>query len=258
MEAVPVSVRGVRVLCGAHRGIKAVVVEVNALRTGVIEHTVQNDMHPQLMGGAAQSAEILLGAQQGIDLAVIGGIVAVVGGGLENGIQIQRGDPHGSQPCQLGGDAPEGSAEKVPVADLAVRVRPPFRRVVPAAVDPTVSHHPRGICGVAGKAAETIWKNLVCHAGAEPVGEVALPVDGHLPAKGVSIAAVAGPVQEAGGAVRPPEAEIVPHQLRLCRNGNGQSVADPFGLGAFQDHLPFLFPLGELITQHQCAGGKLL
>ena len=258
MEAVPVEIGGILALGGAYRGIEAVVIEVNALGAGVVEYAVQNDVHPQLMSRAAEGAEILLRAQQGIDLPVVGGIIAMVGGRFKNGIQIQRGNTHGRKPCQLGGDAPEGAAEKVPVADLTVRIRPPLRHLVPAAMDPTVSHHSVRVCGIAGKAAETIWKNLVCHAGAEPVGEVALPVDGHLPAKGVSIAAVAGPVQEACGAVGPPEAEIVPHQLRLRRNGNGQSVADPFGLGAFQDHLPFLFPLGEFMAQHQRAGGKLL
>ena len=121
MEAVPVEIGGILALGGAYREIEAVIVEVNALGTGMVEYTVQNDAHPQLMGGAAQTAKICFRTQQGVDLAVIGGIVAVVGGGLKNGVEIQGSDAHGGESCQLGGASPQRAAEKVTVADLAVR-----------------------------------------------------------------------------------------------------------------------------------------
>ena len=68
----------------------------------------------------AKAAEILLGAQHRVDAKVVGCVVAVVGGGFKNGIQVQHGDAQSGQIIQLGDDAIERAAEKVPVSYLAV------------------------------------------------------------------------------------------------------------------------------------------
>ncbi len=69
------------------------------------EHAVQNDADAVLSGLGAQGAELLVGAQQGVGAEVIGGVVPVVGVGLEDGVQVQVGDAQAFQIGQLLADA---------------------------------------------------------------------------------------------------------------------------------------------------------
>ena len=113
----------------------------------------------------AKAAEILLGAQHGVDVKVVGCVVAVVGGGFKNRIQVQHGDAQSGQIIQLGGDAIERAAEKVPVSYLAVQVRHPNGLVVPILVDPTVPTRPVGPGGKDGRSGP---EDLIDHTAAKP------------------------------------------------------------------------------------------
>lgn len=54
----------------------------------MVEDAVQDDGNVQLLGCLAQLSKVLLGAQNRIDLGVIGGVVAVVACGFENGVEV--------------------------------------------------------------------------------------------------------------------------------------------------------------------------
>ena len=256
MERVPVVVGALLALGGAQGGVKAVGVEIEALGAGVVKDAVQNHMHAPALRLPAQGAEILLRAQHGVDLAVIRRVVAVVGGGLENGAQIQGSHAHAGQLIQLGRDARKLSAEEVAVADLSVRVRPPLGHVVPVFLDPAVAHQSLGM-GVR-QAAEAVWENLVRHTLAEPGGGAAFLIDGHLPGSGGLVAAVAGLVKNAAGAVVPPEREVIPDELRLLGGHHGGGKVHPVRRGLRGGQLDGLGAAGELVVQNESAVGEAL
>ena len=249
VEAVPRGVGGGLALGRAGAGVKPLGVEIDAVGPGVVEHAVQQDAHPSLPGLAAQLPEVLLRPQHGVDLLIIRCVVPMVGGGLKNGAEVQRGHGQLRQRVQPGENAPERAAEKVPVADLALRVRPPFRRIVPIAVDLTVTNHSGWVRN--GQAEESVWENLVCYAAAEPVRRgTGAVVYGELPIPGAPVAAIARAVQITAAAIVPPEAEVIPDQLRLRRNGECEDEARAIALRAGAGKLPLLLPPGKLIPQH--------
>ena len=179
----------------------------------MIEDAVQNYPNPQLSGLGAQGAEVLFRTQHGVDFGVVRRVVAVVGGGLEDGAEVQGGYAQVRQIGELGGDARQRAAEEIPVPHLPVRIGPPLRRIGPVLMDPAVSHHAGGVWE--GETAEAVRKNLVGYAGPKPLGREGFLVNRQLPGLHPTIGAVAGGVQDAAGAVIPPEAEVVPDQIRL-------------------------------------------
>ena len=161
----------------------------------------------------AKPAEILLGAQHGVDAKVVGCVVAVVGGGFKNRIQVQHGDAQSGQIIQLGGDAVERAAEKVPVSYLTVRVRRPNRLVAPILVDPAVSHQTGRVRE--GKTTEAVREDLIDHTTAEPGRCGVLFVNGQLPALDLPGLLPAGLIQQGRGTIGADQAEMIPEQLRL-------------------------------------------
>lgn len=97
---------------GAHRGIKAVHIKIEALGTGVIKDAVQNHPNAHLSGFGTESAEILLRTQHGVDFGVVRRVVAVVGGGLENRAEIKRCYAQVRQVGEAGGNTGQRTAEK--------------------------------------------------------------------------------------------------------------------------------------------------
>ena len=95
VEAEPAEIGGILALGRAGGRIEAIGVEVAALGTGVVEHAVQNHPDAPAFSLPAQLTEIRLRAQHGVDGQIVGSVVAVVGGGFKNGIQIQHGDAEG-------------------------------------------------------------------------------------------------------------------------------------------------------------------
>ena len=247
MEAVPAEVGGVGALGRAQLRVEAIGVEVAAVGAGVVEHAVQNDADAPGVGLPAQGTEIRLRAQQGVNGPVIRRVVAVVAVGLKNGVEIQRADRQALEIVQLFGDARQRAAEKVAVGDLSVFVRQEHRLVAPVIVYPAPPHHAGDIRH--GDAAETVWKNLVCHAFAEPSGGGGVLVHRQLPAGQRVLRAPAVFSQTDGAAVAPGEPEAVPAQLRRVRRGVDAGEAS---LRRGQGH--GLVRTGELPVYQQLAG----
>ena len=86
------------------------------------EHAVQHDADAVPLGLGAEGLEVLVGAQQRVHVQVIGGVVPVVGVGLEDGVQVDEVDPHLVQVGELELDALEVAAEVVLVQVAAYLV----------------------------------------------------------------------------------------------------------------------------------------
>ena len=56
------------------------------------EHAVQNNADALPGGGQAEGAELLVRAQQRVSFQVVGRVVAVVGMGLKNRVQVDAGN----------------------------------------------------------------------------------------------------------------------------------------------------------------------
>ena len=254
-ELEPVVIGAVLALGRAQGGIEAVGVEVDALGAGVVKHAVQQNPDALFPGLGAKAREILLRAQHGVDFRIVRRVVAVVGGGLENGAEVKGGDAQGRQVVQVGGHARQGAAEEVPVLHLAV-LRPPGGEVVPVLVHPAFSNKPRRVREV--QTAVAVREDLIGHPLAEPGGGAALLIDGELPGNGVPRAAVAGLVQKAAGAVVPPEAEPVPRQLRRLEGDEGEGEDGPVLLKAGKGQLRLHLVPGELPADDDGAVGEPL
>ena len=69
-----------------------VAVEERAVGGHVIEDAVQDDAMPAVRGVLDQVLPILLRAEVGIDLVVVLGVVAVVGAGVEDRVEVEGVD----------------------------------------------------------------------------------------------------------------------------------------------------------------------
>ena len=56
------------------------------------EYTVQNDADAFFGSGSAQGGKLLVRAKQRVGFQVVGGVVAVVGVGLKDGVQVNSVD----------------------------------------------------------------------------------------------------------------------------------------------------------------------
>ena len=254
-ELEPVVVRTLLTLGGPQGGVKAVGVEVDALRARVVEHAVQNYPDAPLFRLGAEIFKILLGAQHGVDPGVVRRVVPVVGGGLEDGAEVDGRDPQGLQVVQMGGHPRQGPAEEVPVFDLPA-LGPPGGALVPVLVYPAVADEPGGI-GV-GQAAVAVREDLIGDALAEPGGSAALLVDRQLPGHRLALAVIAGLVQEAAGAVVPPEAEPVPGQLRRLEGNQGDGETGPVLPEAGKGHFGLHLVSGEFPVDDDGTVGEAL
>ena len=175
-------------------------VKIDAVGAGMVENAVQHNAHPPLPAVPAQLGKVLIRAQQGVDVPIVRGVVAVVAGGLKNGVQIQHRDPQRLEIGQLFPDAPEGAAPEGPGADAPV-----FRLGVKGRSVPVVDQEAMGApaggrlpglpVAVTGKA---VREDLVDHALLPPVGDGGVPVHGDLPFTGLLIAGLEGVPQNAG------------------------------------------------------------
>ena len=154
----------------------AACVEVAAVVTGVIEHTVQHDAHTASGGFAAQCAEILLAAEQRVDALVIAGVVAVIGIRLKNRVEVNGGNVQALQIIQLGVYAAQRTAEKVVVEYLAVLIGQVDRNIVPVLVQHTRNHAFAFRLLGCLVAAEAVRKNVVGDAFTKPARRVVLAV----------------------------------------------------------------------------------
>ena len=93
LEAVPAVVGRVLALAVGAVPEDALAVKVDGVGPGVGIDPVQNDLHAPFMGGGAEGAEVGLCAQHGVGAFVVGGVVAVVGEGHGDGIQVEDTHP---------------------------------------------------------------------------------------------------------------------------------------------------------------------
>ena len=105
VKVVPAAVGGVGVAVSAALAVAALAVEVPAVRAGVAEHAVQHDADAVLGSLAAEHFKLLVGAQQRVYVQVVGGVVAVVGVRLKDGVQVQVIHAHLPQVGELDADA---------------------------------------------------------------------------------------------------------------------------------------------------------
>ena len=131
VEIKRIAPRRILALPRAHAGVVAVAVEVDRIVARVVEHTVQNDGNAQLLGCLAQLRKVLLGAQDWVDLGVIGGVVAVVARGFKNGVEVDGCKAQLGYARQVFLDTLERSAVEVPGLDGAVLGALVHRRLVP-------------------------------------------------------------------------------------------------------------------------------
>ena len=253
VEAVPRIVGGDGALRRAGRGVEAVGVEVTAFCAGVVEHAVEHDADAALFCLCAEGAEVLLVAEERVDRFVVGGIVAMVGGGLEDRVEVERGDVERGEVVELFRDAGEVAAEKV-LAVVAALVGAAERRFVPAlvkraAADQTV--HAARPCAV-----KAVGEDLVGDAAAEPVGRFdAAIVDGQLPGRYLIPALEAVLTIAALAAVRPAQAEVIPDQLRLRGGEEGAGKGGGAVLVRGGEKLGLRPAVGELVVGEQRAAG---
>ena len=92
------------------------------------EHAIQNNADAVFFGFCTQGGKILVGAQQWIGFQVVGRIVAVVGVGLKNGVQVNAGNAQLFQVRQLLLDARKIAAVIVHVqVAIALLIGPKIR-----------------------------------------------------------------------------------------------------------------------------------
>ena len=88
MEVKRIAPRRVLALPRTDTGIVTVAVKVDRVDARVVEDAVQDDGDAQLLGCLAQLGKVLLGAQDRVDLGVVGRVVAVVTRGLKDGVEV--------------------------------------------------------------------------------------------------------------------------------------------------------------------------
>ena len=79
-----------------------------------------------------------------------------------------------------------------------------------------------------------------------------------LPGVKLRVAAVSGLIQKTAGAVVPPQAEMIPAQLRLRRGGDGGGKAKAVSLRTQAGHFHLLGTAGKLMKKQHRAVGKVL
>ena len=77
----------------------------------VVEHAVQDHIHPQRVGLADKLLQILLGPEGGVNGVVIVRVVFMAGSGLEHGREVEDIRPQGFEVVQTADDPPQGALQ---------------------------------------------------------------------------------------------------------------------------------------------------
>ena len=144
------------------------------------EHAVQHDADAVLLGLGAEGLEVLVGTQQGVYVEVVGGVVAVVGVGLKDGVEVDEIHPHLVQVGELLLDALEVAAEIVLVQVAAHLIGlPEGLGVLVGLIEPVGEGH--GL--VLHTFAEAVREDLIEHLALDAFGGLkVLLIDRDLPA----------------------------------------------------------------------------
>ena len=218
----------------AHAGVVAVAVEIDRVIARVVEDAVQNDGDAQLLGRLAQLGKVLLGAQDRVDLGVVGRVVAVIARGFKDGVEVDGRKAQLRDAGQVILDTLERAAVEVPGLDGAVLGALVYGRLVPvldhAALDSVARFFDLGQRALAPVfvAGIAVGEDLVHHAALVPGGAVlAVLIDGNL--EGRHLGVVVGYALAAGAALRRAQAN-----LGLALDIADKAVPDKTGLGALK------------------------
>ena len=128
---------------------------------------------PKRAASRHRSLEVLVGAQQGVHVAVVGGVVPVVGVGLEDGVQVEIRHPQLMQVGQLELDALQVPAEIIVVQKAAGLVGlPGGLGVLVGLVEPVG----KGDVLVFDPFAEAVGEDLVEHPALDAAGGLEIGV----------------------------------------------------------------------------------
>ena len=212
-------------------------VEVPAVGARVGEHAVEHDADAAVRRGRTELFEVRVRAEDGIDLAVIAGVVPVVGSALENRVEIQHRHAELPQVVQPVGDAAQGAAVEIDGGVFALRrVGLPLDGFVPVGVVVHGLAHAAVVLhaalrGGGAVAREAVGEDLIHHAGAKPRrGRESGAIDRQAPAVTRCVAqpgvpAVRRGAQPADAAVVAREPEAVAQRLRRGGHGHGRFKA---------------------------------
>ena len=81
----------------------------------VVEDAIQDDVHIVAVCQIKQGVKVAHIAQPGIDLVVVDGVVAVVGGGVEDGVEVESVDTQVEQVIEMLDDALQIAALEAPL-----------------------------------------------------------------------------------------------------------------------------------------------
>ena len=236
LEGEPVEIGAGGTLVRAQGGVVAEVVEVDAVLAGVGEDAVQQHAHAEEFCLLAQDGELLLRAAQRVDFAVIARVVAVVGAGAEDRVEVDDVHAEGAQIGELLADAAQVAAEEVQLlVPSAAHVAHGDHLLVPGLVDVAVL---AVILGRRLAAGETVGENLIDVRAVEVGGGVVIRVeDGDLegfrlaalPDHALAAQLVRRVAVDGGMAVGAVDDEAVPVQPGLVREGDGGLPDVAFG-----------------------------
>ncbi len=225
VEVVPAVVGRLLALRRAEVVVKAVGVEIDALSPRVVEDTVEHHVDAALFRLRAERAEVRFIAEQRVNALIAGGVVAVVGRGLEDRAEVECRHTERGEVVELFRDPLQVTAEKVAARDLALGVRAVFGKLVPIFVQRARADKACNITRFS--AAEAVGEDLIRHAAAEPRGRfVCVVVDRELPGLDRVPRAEAVFTVAARAAVRPRETKVVPDELHVIRRGEDAAIDD--------------------------------
>ena len=232
VEGKRVAPRRILALPGAHTGVVAIAVEVDRVIARVVEDAVQDDGNAKLLGCLAQLGKVLLGAQDRVDLSVVGRVVAMIARRLKDGVEVDGRKAQLGDAGQVFLNALERSAVEVPGLDGAVLGTLIDGWLVPildhAALNALTRFFELGHCALAPMLVTgvAVGEDLIDHAALVPGGTVlAVLVDGNL--EGRHLGVVVGYALAAGAALRCAQAD-----LGLALDIAYKAVPDKTGFGA--------------------------
>lgn len=174
-EVVPAVVgRGGPGVVGSGVRVVRELVEVDAVRARVGKDAVEHYAYAHALGRGAEVLKVRVGAEDGVDVQVIRRVVAVVGAGLEHGVEVDDADTQALEVVEAALDALERAAVEVEREIKAVgAVGLPVHGLVPVLVVLDMPAHgavlfnalARGVAPVPG---EAVREDLIHYAPAEP------------------------------------------------------------------------------------------
>ena len=116
-EPEPASPERLRGFAGAEARVTVIAVEVEAVRRGVVEDTVEDETDSLCLGSGRQRGERRVSPERRVDVHVVGRVVAMVRSGVEDRREPDRLDAERLQVVELVLDPLEIPAEEVAIED---------------------------------------------------------------------------------------------------------------------------------------------